>query len=287
MTRKTAAGLAIFVLFACLTPAAAVGQASPGAPEWRRYRFPGDDFSVELPGEPFLFRTHRFIRAKYAHESVRVFGLFSGGAVYSVVAFDGPHDSESFDDLISHIHSRFTFENLPKRDAALGGFKGLEYIEGGRPKYRVFRSAERAYLVWTAGEEAGAARFMNSLRLSPTPEGVAIKGVPPARPTVTLVPENDGPFRMPEVTRKAVIVYKPPPGFTEEAKNNNVTGVVRLRAVLSSSGAVTNISVIKPLPDGLTEKAINAARHIMFLPAQKDGRTVSQYIVLEYNFNIY
>ena len=71
------------------------------------------------------------------------------------------------------------------------------------------------------------------------------------------------------------------------ARKNNVTGVVRLRAILSASGAVTNITTVKSLPDGLTEKAIAAARQIKFRPAQKDGRTVSQYVVLEYNFNIY
>lgn len=94
-------------------------------------------------------------------------------------------------------------------------------------------------------------------------------------------------FQPREVTAKAVITSKPEPGFTEEARKNNVTGLVRLRAVLSSGGAVQNISVIKGLPDGLTEKAIAAARNIRFRPAQKDGRNVSQYIVLEYNFNIY
>jgi TonB family protein len=95
------------------------------------------------------------------------------------------------------------------------------------------------------------------------------------------------PFQPREVTAKAVITSKPEPGFTEEARKNNVTGLVRLRAVLSSGGSVTNISVIKGLPDGLTEKAIAAARGIKFRPAQKDGRTVSQWVTLEYNFNIY
>jgi periplasmic protein TonB len=95
------------------------------------------------------------------------------------------------------------------------------------------------------------------------------------------------PFRQNEVTRKAVITFKPEPGFTEEARKNNVTGVVRLRAILSASGGVTSITPIKTLPDGLTEKAIAAARQIRFTPAEKDGHAVSQYIVLEYNFNIY
>jgi protein TonB len=95
------------------------------------------------------------------------------------------------------------------------------------------------------------------------------------------------PFRQNEVTRKALITFKPEPGFTEEARKNNVTGVVRLRAVLHASGGIQSISVVKGLPDGLTEKAISAARQIRFTPAEKDGRAVSQYVVLEYNFNIY
>ncbi len=95
------------------------------------------------------------------------------------------------------------------------------------------------------------------------------------------------PFNQRDVTRKAVITFKPEPGFTEDARKNNVTGVVRHRAILSAGGGVTGISVVKGLPDGLTEKAIAAARQIRFTPAEKDGHAVSQYIVLEYNFNIY
>jgi TonB family protein len=94
-------------------------------------------------------------------------------------------------------------------------------------------------------------------------------------------------FGMRDVTQRALITSKPEPSFTEDARKNNVTGLVRLRAVLSASGAVTGITVIKGLPDGLTEKAIEAAKQIKFRPAQKDGHVVSQYVTLEYNFNIY
>ncbi|HYN85622.1 MAG TPA: TonB family protein [Pyrinomonadaceae bacterium] len=90
-----------------------------------------------------------------------------------------------------------------------------------------------------------------------------------------------------EVTQKAVILSKPDPGYTEEARKNQVQGTVRVRAVLTASGRVTNISVIKGLPDGLSQKTVEAARRVLFRPAQKDGRAVSQWIVLEYNFNIY
>jgi TonB family protein len=95
------------------------------------------------------------------------------------------------------------------------------------------------------------------------------------------------PFRQNEVTKRALITFKPEPGFTEWARRFNVTGVVRLRAVLHSSGTVQNISVIKTLPHGLTRKALDALKVVRFEPAQKDGRAVSQYAVFEYNFNIY
>ncbi|HEX6184335.1 MAG TPA: TonB family protein [Pyrinomonadaceae bacterium] len=93
-------------------------------------------------------------------------------------------------------------------------------------------------------------------------------------------------FRPNEVTRKAMITSKPEPGYTEEARKSFVEGVVRLRVVLAASGEVTEIGVVKGLPDGLTEKTIAAARRIKFTPAEKDGRKVSQYAVIDYHFTV-
>jgi hypothetical protein len=95
------------------------------------------------------------------------------------------------------------------------------------------------------------------------------------------------PFTSREVTKKALITYKPEPAFTESARKFQVTGVVRLRAILAATGEVRGISVVKWLPHGLTWRAADAARRIRFEPAQKDGHVVSQYVTLEYNFNIY
>ncbi|MCA1838237.1 MAG: energy transducer TonB [Actinobacteria bacterium] len=62
---------------------------------------------------------------------------------------------------------------------------------------------------------------------------------------------------------------------------------VVVHAVLSSSGEVTIKKVVRGLPRGLTENAMEAARNIKFIPAVKDGRFVSQYVQLEYNFKPY
>jgi TonB family protein len=94
-------------------------------------------------------------------------------------------------------------------------------------------------------------------------------------------------FTTREVSRKAQIISKPEPLYTEEARKNQITGTVTLRMVLNSNGSVTNIVAVSRLPDGLTEKAIAAARQIKFSPAEKDGRKVSQYATIQYNFNIY
>lgn len=90
-----------------------------------------------------------------------------------------------------------------------------------------------------------------------------------------------------DVTTKARLISKPEPQYTEDARKNQVTGTVVLRCVFSSSGQVTNISVRSGLPNGLTDKAIAAARQIKFVPATKDGHQVSMWMQLEYNFNLY
>lgn len=90
-----------------------------------------------------------------------------------------------------------------------------------------------------------------------------------------------------DVTSKARILSKPEPQYTEDARKNQVTGTVVLRAVFSSSGQVTQIRAVSGLPYGLTERAIAAARNIKFTPATKDGHNVSMWFQLEYNFNLY
>lgn len=90
-----------------------------------------------------------------------------------------------------------------------------------------------------------------------------------------------------EVTTKARVLSKPEPSFTEEARRNQLTGTVVLRCIFGANGKVFGFRVVSGLPDGLTERAIQAARKIRFVPATKDGRPVSMWVQLEYNFNLY
>lgn len=187
---------------------------------------------------------------------------------------------------------------------------------------RVFRTDGHAYIVSAIGEpghEAAVRKFLDSFTLSSRPEGKSVseqatapgeyrtqpkdepkpeatpRPTPAPTPTETggmLVPRQAGdepnrPMTTREVTRKAIIAFKPEPGYTEKARKNDVTGVVRIKMVLGANGRVSNIIVVTTLPDGLTERAVLAARHMLFVPAMYDGRRVSQWLTVEYHFNIY
>jgi TonB family protein len=90
-----------------------------------------------------------------------------------------------------------------------------------------------------------------------------------------------------EVSVKARVLSKPEPQYTEEARAKQITGTVVLRAIFAANGRVLGIRAVSGLPAGLTEQAIQAARQIRFVPAIKDGRAVSMFVQLEYNFDLY
>jgi len=90
-----------------------------------------------------------------------------------------------------------------------------------------------------------------------------------------------------EVTAKARVKSKPEAKYTKDARKHAVEGTVILRCIFSSTGEVKNIHVVSGLPDGLSEKAVEAAKKIKFTPAMKDGHPVSMWMELQYNFHLY
>jgi TonB family protein len=95
-------------------------------------------------------------------------------------------------------------------------------------------------------------------------------------------------YKPSDVTTKARVLQKrEEPQYTEEARQHQISGTIVLRAVVAPDGRVRGIRVMTGLPYGLTQRAIEAARKIKFAPALLDGQPVSQYIQIEYNFNVY
>jgi TonB family protein len=98
----------------------------------------------------------------------------------------------------------------------------------------------------------------------------------------------DGPvYAGADVSKRAKLLDAPPPQYTEEARAKGVRGTVILTAVFCRNGKITNITVIRSLPHGLTERAVESTRKIRFEAAQKDGEFVSQRFRRECVFNLY
>ena len=71
-----------------------------------------------------------------------------------------------------------------------------------------------------------------------------------------------------------VILEKPNPVYSEEARRLGLEGEVLIEVVFPASGAVRVVHVTKGLGHGLDEAAIRAAQQIRFKPALQQGRAV-------------
>jgi TonB family protein len=118
------------------------------------------------------------------------------------------------------------------------------------------------------------------------PYGSALPVERPPEGTYYFVDRGTTVYSGREVTKRAVITERPLPDYTEEARNNGTKGTLRVRAVLCPDGTIGWVTALTELPDGLTQRAMEATRGIKFKPAEKDGRKVAQWIILEYNFQI-
>jgi TonB family protein len=89
-----------------------------------------------------------------------------------------------------------------------------------------------------------------------------------------------------DASLRPTILYREKADYTREAKDNKVEGKVVLSVVFGADSQVGDIRVIQGLPDGLTQKAIEATSKIRFEPAMKDGRPVSVRGNIEFTFNL-
>ena len=105
-------------------------------------------------------------------------------------------------------------------------------------------------------------------------------------PIVEAKPVDDKPIVVGGLVKKPEILVKTQPRYTELARRANIEGVVILKAVIDDRGYVTDLQVIKPLPMGLDEAAMDAVRTWRFKPATLHDRPVKVYYNLTVNFQI-
>jgi len=110
----------------------------------------------------------------------------------------------------------------------------------------------------------------------------AIFGIPEGPPPT----EPDGPILVGGDVKPPERVYSPQPAYTEIARKARIQGVVIVQAIIDKQGNVTNVKVLKGLPMGLEEAAVEAMKQWKFKPATLNGRPVTVYYNLTVNFKL-
>jgi len=147
-------------------------------------------------------------------------------------------------------------------------------------------------LLLSASAYAQSGRATGATGRWPTPPVPAASPLPDpgtksSRPSPPKIVDGERIYTSKEVDERVQILRKPTPGYPREARRNSTRGYVVLLAMLAADGTVKHIEVLTGLPDGLTEKAIEAARQIKFKPATKDGKPVSAWVEVQYRFQVF
>jgi TonB family protein len=97
---------------------------------------------------------------------------------------------------------------------------------------------------------------------------------------------GDAPLRVGGDVRAPVAIERVEPSYTEEARKARISGIVILEAVIGRDGLVKDVSVLKPLPFGLDQSAVDALKQWKFKPGTLDGKPVDVIFNLTMNFRL-
>lgn len=269
-----------------------VAPARPQTPEnapWNVYTVKGEKFSVALPVLPAV-EISKETRAKSQKDRQRhIIKCSSKGIVYTIHIVENPKPRLSLESFIQEQVTANPTENLTfKRNFTLDGNAAQEFVyPDGKGMVQFFAKDDRLYDVRAHGaalDDPRIASFFHYLSLKKKDGAIQVSESVQAG---TLPSETGDIFTGKQVDTKVRLLQKPEPSYPTKARSKEITGTVVLKCIFAADGTVTNIRVVAGLPYGLTEKAIEAARKIKFIPATKDGKNVSMWMQLEYNFNLY
>lgn len=261
---------------------------------WKTYNVKGEKVSASFPTHPAMTTTTRYQAPGNKKLTDRMVGAYADGVVYALYTYDNAEPQISLEDFVVRERGIDRGDVANVRNMKLDRYAGKEYStvnNGLAATTQFFAVKDRHYKFSATGVPADDPRvkqFFSSITFDQKGELEVSDGPGILLPTPPVETGTSQPlFVGRQVDSKARLVMKPEPSYTDEARQQQIVGTVILKVVVASNGAVTNIRTFQGLPHGLTERAIGAARKIKFIPAIKDGKYVSMWIQLEYNFNLY
>ena len=96
----------------------------------------------------------------------------------------------------------------------------------------------------------------------------------------------DAPLRVGGDVQAPVAIEKVEAAYTEEARNARISGIIILEVVIGRDGLVKKASVLKPLPFGLDQAAIDAVTQWKFKPGTLNDKPVDVIFNIVINFKL-
>ena len=283
--------ISIFSLLLIATAA----MAQPAA-AWKRYTVKDEAFSVVFPTLPAMATNKESFNWYGKERRQRLLGAYAEGLVYTATCYTNPKQELLEDFIEREIFTHSTFDRTTEKDLKRNGFSGKQYFAPDKVPgtVQIFSTGDSFYQfqVFGAGlADTRVQQYFSSIVLGKSGSGIEVTdgvGVPyESGPIAQTDWSTQTPIVGKQADRRTVVIMKPEPTYTEEARNKGITGTVVLKVAFFSDGSVGKISTVADLPFGLTERAIEAAKKIKFIPAMKEGRFVSMWMQLEYIFNLY
>lgn len=281
----------IFLPFLLLLVASSI-VAQSETKQWKRYTIRREEFSVMLPAYPAMASRKEMVMQFAMERQQHTLGAYADGLVFTVLCVENSNPRETVEDYLEReIFTHAGWERSSQKELTVNGFKGLQYITPNKipGTMQIFATRNhicRFHAFGATMDDARIRQFFSSVTLGDKNAGIEVKEGSGAS-SKAATQDNANAFTIKEVDRRPFIAFKPEPSYTEEARQNALTGSVILKAIFTADGAVTNIKVASGLPYGLEENAIEATKKIKFIPAMKDGKFVSTWMQLEFNFNLY
>ncbi|MBX7053724.1 MAG: energy transducer TonB [Pyrinomonadaceae bacterium] len=304
--------LRIFLLTTLLIVAtvAVVAQADrTNSADWLRVRSDNGEFTIEVPkknkhyGSKTGFMIGRSFGDPFVLDAMNMVNAYVDGTLVSIESYG------AYEGALIALYERDAFNKsgIETTKTKNAGYTVRQIIKRTDEFYmvrRYFNSKDQIYILTAAsrtGETPTMRRFLESVEFAPgkklaeADKITPISSLPQDEPRVEIL--EDKPASTPKSPsagsiddtglQKLVIVNKQPPGYTTTARQKGVSGNIRVRALFSEDGWISNLSLYETLDGGLLRQTLFAAIRIKFLPQQRNGKPETVSKTLEYSFAIY
>lgn len=209
-------------------------------------------------------------------------------------------DESNFKNYLKEMQTRPDFESVNlktksdfkffKFEKTYNSYKYSTWILDDYKNFRWFEFTISTY----KEKEIDEIQFVESLKFKADKPAIEINAGSPvvlgdADFKQKILSDNNKQDSKPENSHSSALhlIIKPKPKYTDEARQNNTTGNVRVRVTFLPNGSIGAVTPVNTLGFGLTEQALESAKKMAFLPQRQNDAKVAVTKVVVYTFSIY